>query len=106
MSGPARPPRRRVRGTDDEGGVWITTGILLGLLAYGAVLLMLVAGDTAVLPLVVVPPALVVLIGAGNLLGGPRRPAPQPARPLAESPPPADSEPTDGSAPVVPPEGP
>jgi hypothetical protein len=48
------------------------TGIALGLLAYGGVVLMAVAGFTTVLPLVVVPPVLVGLIGASNLLGGGR----------------------------------
>ncbi len=54
----------------DAGGAWIATGIVLGVLAYGAVVLMLAAGYSSVLPVVVVPPVLVGLVGAGNLLGG------------------------------------
>ncbi len=54
----------------DAGGVWIVTGWVAGLLVYAGVVLMAMAGFTAVLPLVVVPPVLVALIGGGNLLGG------------------------------------
>ncbi len=54
----------------DAGGVWIMTGWVAGLLVYAGVVLMAVAGFTAVLPLVVVPPVLLALIGGGNLLGG------------------------------------
>lgn len=66
--GRARAHSRRAQ--PEGGGVWIATGLLLGLLAYGGVLLMLVAGYTAVLPLAVVPLVLVGLIAAANLLGG------------------------------------
>jgi hypothetical protein len=57
------------------------TGVALGLLAYGGVVLMAVAGFTAVLPLVVVPPVLVGLIGASNMLGGGRTHGRTPGRP-------------------------
>jgi hypothetical protein len=64
---------------DDAGGVWIVTGIVLGVLLYGFIVLMDVAGFTPVAPLVIIPPVLVALIGANSLLGGGRtRPTPQP----------------------------
>jgi hypothetical protein len=52
--------------------VWIATGVILGVLMYGLVVLMDVAGFTEVLPLVVIPPVVVGLIGANSLLGGGR----------------------------------
>jgi hypothetical protein len=55
---------------DEQGGVWIVTGWVLGLLVYAGVILMYVAGFTPVLPLVVLPPVVLGLIAAGNLLGG------------------------------------
>lgn len=58
---------------DDEGGVWIVTGIVLGVLVYAGIVLMDVAGFTEVAPLVVIPPVLVGLIVANNFLGGRRR---------------------------------
>ncbi len=58
------------RQTDDVGGVWIVTGWVVGVLVYAGVVLMAMAGFSAVLPLVVVPPVLLGLIAAGNLLGG------------------------------------
>jgi hypothetical protein len=82
---------RGTRGTgctrrrNDDGGVWIATGIVCGILLYGFIVLMAVAGFTAVAPLVVVPPVLLALIGANSLLGGPRRPSPPP-RPIADGP--------------------
>jgi hypothetical protein len=64
---------------DDAGGVWIVTGIVLGVLLYGFIVLMDVAGFTPVAPLVIIPPVLVALIGANSLLGGGRtRSTPQP----------------------------
>jgi hypothetical protein len=60
------------RQTDDVGGVWIVTGWVVGLLVYAGVVLMAIAGFSAVLPLVVVPPVLLGLNAAGNLLGGRR----------------------------------
>ena len=59
-------------GHDDAGGVWIVTGIVLGALLYAFIVLMEVAGFTAVAPLVVIPPVLLGLIAANNLLGGGR----------------------------------
>jgi hypothetical protein len=60
------------RSFDEEGGVWIVTGWVLCLLVYALVVLMDVAGFTAVLPLVVLPPVVIGLIGANSLLGGGR----------------------------------
>jgi hypothetical protein len=57
-------------GAGDGGGVWIVTGVVLGAIAYAGAVVLLVAGVTTVAPLVVVPPVLVGLIAAGNLLGG------------------------------------
>jgi hypothetical protein len=73
------PTRRRPRpssGTrchrhrDDAGGVWIATAVVLGVLMYGFIVLMDVAGFTEVLPLVVLPPVVLGLIAANNLLRG------------------------------------
>ena len=62
--------------------MWIVTGIVLGVLLYGFIVLMDVAGFTPVAPLVIIPPVLVALIGANSLLGGGRtRSTPQPVRP-------------------------
>ena len=69
------------RRRDDAGGVWIVTGIVLGVLLYGFIVLMDVAGFTTVAPLVVIPPVLLGLIAANNLLRGARsqgRPAGRP----------------------------
>jgi hypothetical protein len=87
-------PRRRA-GRDDAGGVWIITGILLGALVYAGMVLMMVAGFTAIVPFVVIPPVIVAMIGANSLLGGgrPSRPARAPSGPI---PPPAAG---DGAAP-------
>jgi hypothetical protein len=52
--------------------MWIITGLVLGVLAYVGIVLMAVAGFTAVVPLVVIPPVLLALIGGNNLLGGGR----------------------------------
>ena len=57
---------------DEQGGVWIVTGWVLCLLVYGLVVLMDVAGFTEVLPLVILPPVVLGLIGANSLLGGGR----------------------------------
>jgi hypothetical protein len=67
---------------DDAGGVWIITGIVLGVLLYAGVVLMDVAGFTVVAPLVVVPPVLFGLIAANNLLGGGRTYGRSPGRPI------------------------
>ena len=68
------------RVTDDQGGVWIVTGILLGIVLYGFIVLMAVAGFTAVIPLVVLPPVVIGLIGANSLLGGGRTQGRRPGR--------------------------
>jgi hypothetical protein len=68
-------------GLDDDGGVWILTGIVLGVLLYAGIVLMYVAGFTTVAPLVVIPPVLIGLIGANSLLGGGRSQGRSPARP-------------------------
>jgi hypothetical protein len=65
---PGRTERRR----DDAGGVWIRTGLVLGAVAYAGVVVMAAAGFSGAIPLVIVPPVLVALIGAANLLGGGR----------------------------------
>jgi hypothetical protein len=70
-----RRPRRRV---DDAGGVWIITGFVLGAIVYAGMVLMAVAGFTAVIPLVVIPPVLVGIIAANSLLGGGRGPSRSP----------------------------
>jgi hypothetical protein len=70
------------RQADDAGGVWIITGIVLGALLYAGIVLMEVAGFTAVAPLVVIPPVLLGLIGANNLLGGGRTHGRSPGRPV------------------------
>jgi hypothetical protein len=67
---------------DDTGGVWIKTGWVLGLLVYVGVLFTWHAGFTAATPFVVIPPVLLIMIGAGNLLSGrSTRRAPQFNRP-------------------------
>jgi hypothetical protein len=58
------------RPRDDAGGVWIVTAVVLGVIMYGFIVLMDVAGFTEVLPLVVLPPVVLGLIGANNLLRG------------------------------------
>ena len=75
------PEHGRVR--DDAGGVWIVTGWVVGLIVYAGVVLAWYAGFTAAAPFVVIPAVLVVMIGAGNLIGGrrPGRPAPRFTRP-------------------------
>jgi hypothetical protein len=75
-----------LRPRGDDGGVWIVTGIVCGILLYGFIVLMDVAGFTTVLPLVVVPPILVAMIGANSLLGGGRRPGRPAAPPTGEGP--------------------
>ena len=67
------------RARDDTGGVWITTGWIVGLIVYAGVVLAWHAGFTAAAPFVVIPAVLVVMIGVGNLVGGrrPGRPGPR-----------------------------
>lgn len=62
--------RRAPRNVDDAGGVWIKVGVLGGVVLYAGMVVMAAAGFSAVLPLVVVPPVLVALIGANSMLGG------------------------------------
>jgi hypothetical protein len=62
--------------------VWIKTGLVLGFLVYGAVVLMVVAGFTAAAPLLIVPLVIAALIGASNLLGGGRTHGRTPGRPV------------------------
>lgn len=71
------------RPRNDEGGIWIKLGIALGIFFYAMIVLMLIAGVTAVLPLIVVPPAIAVMIALNGFIGGPRRPQPVP-RPIDE----------------------
>ena len=69
---------------DDAGGVWIVTGWALGFLVYVGVVVAWHAGFTGAAPFVVIPPVLLVHVGAGNLISGRARspgPAFQPTRP-------------------------
>jgi hypothetical protein len=68
----AAPTRRPVRRRGEAGGIWVRTGLVLGALVYVGILGMAVAGFPGAIPLVVVPPVLVALIAAANLLGGGR----------------------------------
>jgi hypothetical protein len=73
--------------------VWIATAVVLCVIMYGFIVLMDVAGFTEVLPLVVLPPVVLGLIAANNLLRGGRsgsgsgggRPGPDGRRPAGES---------------------
>ena len=62
--------------------MWVMTGVVLGLVAYAGVVLLLIAGYTSILPLVIVPLVLAGLIGANNLLGGGRTYGRTPGRPV------------------------
>jgi hypothetical protein len=86
------------RRRDDAGGVWIVTGIVLGVLLYGFIVLMDVAGFTAVAPLVVIPPVLLGLIAANNLLRGSRSHGQPTGRPVGGGQAPLASPGTNGSA--------
>jgi hypothetical protein len=72
---------RHVRG--DGGGVWIKTGWAVGCVVYAGVVLAWHAGFTAATPFVVIPPVLLLMIGAGNWISGKRggRSAPRFNRP-------------------------
>jgi hypothetical protein len=74
-----RPGRVR----DDAGGVWIVTGWVLGFLVYVGIVVAWHAGFTGATPFVVIPPVLLIMVGAGNLISGRRsgRPAPRFNRP-------------------------
>ena len=87
------------RHTDDNGGVWIITGVVLGTLVYAGIVTMAVAGFTAVLPLVVIPPVLVGLIGANNLIGGGRDHGRSPGRPVGRGQAPLSSSGPNGPTP-------
>jgi hypothetical protein len=89
-----RAPRRT---PDDTGGVWILTGIVLGVLVYVGMVLMLVAGFSGVAPLVVIPPVLLALIAANNLLGGGRTHGRSPGRPMGQGQAPLSSSGPNGS---------
>jgi hypothetical protein len=64
---------------DDSGGVWIITGWIVGFIVWLGIVAMWRAGFTPVAPLVIVPPVMLFMIGAGNLIGG-RRPSRGPRR--------------------------
>jgi hypothetical protein len=81
MSGGPQARVRRVRRRDDRGGVWIRTGLVLGVLVYAGVVVMAAAGFTGAVPLVVVPPVLVAIIGGNSLIGGGRTPGRTAGRP-------------------------
>lgn len=100
---PVRPgrPRTAARSFDDAGGVWIATGIVAGLMVYALIVLMDVAGFTAVLPLVVVPPVVLGLIAANSLLGGGRGHGRSSGRPVGEGGTPLSSSGTDGTVTVT-----
>ncbi len=72
--------RHRCALRDDDGGVWIVTGVLLGALLYAGIVATAIAGFSAAVPLVVLPPVVLGMMAANNLLGrrgtGRERPAP------------------------------
>jgi hypothetical protein len=104
----SRAPRPRWAGhgasrlRDDRGGVWIVTGLVLGAVVYAGMVLMMVAGVTAVVPLVVIPPVLVALIGANSLLGGGRGYGRSPRRPVGRGRAPLPSRGPNGAIPTDP----
>ncbi len=65
--------RRTQRHRSDDGGIWVRTGWILGILFYLLMLVMYRAGFHVILPFIVIPPALAVMIAGNSLLGGPRR---------------------------------
>ena len=83
----------------DEGGIWVMTGVVLVLIAYGGVVVLLIAGYTSVLPLVVVPLVMAGLIGANNLLGGGRTYGRTPGRPVGDGQAPLSSSGPNGPLP-------
>jgi hypothetical protein len=101
-----RPPRfprdGAPRPRDDRGGVWIVTGLVLGAVVYAGMVLMVVAGVTAVVPLVVIPPVLVALIAANSLLGGGRSHGRSPGRPVGQGRAPLSSRGANGAVPTDP----
>ena len=79
--------------------MWIATGIVLGILMYAFIVLMDVAGFTAVLPLVVLPPVVLGLMAANNLLGGGRSHGRSPGRPVGQGQAPLSSSGPNGALP-------
>jgi hypothetical protein len=82
--------------------VWIVTGLVLGAAVYAGMVLMMVAGVSAVVPLVIVPPVLVALIAANNLLGGGRSHGRSPGRPVGQGRAPLSSSGPNGAIPTDP----
>jgi hypothetical protein len=83
----------------DAGGIWVMTGVVLLLIAYAGVVVLLIAGYTSVLPLVVVPLVMAGLIGANNLLGGGRTYGRTPGRPVGDGQAPLSSSGPNGPLP-------
>jgi hypothetical protein len=83
----------------DEGGFWVMTGVVLVLIAYAGVVVLLIAGYTSVLPLVIVPLVMAGLIGANNLLGGGRTYGRTPGRPVGDGQAPLSSSGPNGPLP-------
>jgi hypothetical protein len=92
-----------IRWRDDEGGVWIVTGLVVGAIVYAGMVLMLVAGFTVVAPLVVIPPVLAALIGANNLIGGGRTHGRSSGRPVGQGQAPLSSSGPNGALSPEPP---
>ena len=99
---PGSPRGGASRPRDDRGGVWIVTGLVLGAVVYAGMVLMVVAGVTAVVPLVLIPPVLVALIAANNLLGGGRSHGRSPGRPVGQGRAPLSSSGPNGAIPTDP----
>ena len=95
-------PGSPTRTPDEAGGVWIVTGLVLGAAVYAGMVAMLVAGFAAVAPLVVVPPVLIALIAANNLLGGGRSHGRSPGRPVGQGRAPLSSSGPNGPIPTEP----
>jgi hypothetical protein len=70
---------------------------VLGLLVYAGMVLMLAAGFSGVAPMVVIPPVLLALIAANNLLGGGRTHGRSPGRPVGQGQAPLSSSGPNGS---------
>ncbi len=86
--------------------MWIVTGLVLGAIVYAGMLVMAAAGFTGVIPLVVVPPVLVAIIGANNLLGGGRTHGRTAGRPVGGGRAPLSSSGPNGRVGGGPPDGP